>query len=373
MSKYELTISSDYCKNWTVFHAIRELFQNSVDEEVQNPKNKSFFSYDEDSETLTIGNKSSVLDIKTLLLGVTSKTGDDNTIGQFGEGYKIATLILLRTGHNVTFYNYGNREVWTTKLVKSRRFGGEYVPTFYVDKKYVWQSVPDNNLTITISNITKSEYEEITDKILMLHSNTGEVLSTYYGDILLDKQYKGKVFVSGLYVCDNERLNFGYNVKPSFLKLDRDRQSVADFDILWRSSAMWAEHTDHEAFKQVFYGDNNDDMLYLKSMTSFDSLSDSLKSEFFIRYGKDAIPVRTQEEFNRIRELGGKPVIVTDTVASVFKNIYDDFIATSTVRKSCYQFLDEWMQSLKSEVDIPHYHEQKFYDILTEFEDILKG
>ena len=164
-SKFELTIDVNYVKGWGIAQAIRELFQNAKDEEVQNPENTAFFGYDEDTQTLTIGNKQSVLNIESLLLGVSTKTDDKHTIGQFGEGYKIATMVLLRTEHPITFYNYGAKEVWTTRLVKSRRYNGRLVPTFFVDKNYFWQSVPDNNLTIKVENVTLNEYEQIRDFI----------------------------------------------------------------------------------------------------------------------------------------------------------------------------------------------------------------
>ena len=76
-SKFELTIDVNYVKGWGIAQAIRELFQNAKDEEVQNPENTAFFGYDEDTQTLTIGNKQSVLNIESLLLGVSTKI-DDN-------------------------------------------------------------------------------------------------------------------------------------------------------------------------------------------------------------------------------------------------------------------------------------------------------
>ena len=109
MSKIELTISPNYVPTWTYLDAVRELFQNALDQEEQNPENVMRWSYDEDALSLTISNAHSTLSIASLLLGQTSKADDKSTIGQFGEGYKIATLVLLREGKTITFYNYGAR------------------------------------------------------------------------------------------------------------------------------------------------------------------------------------------------------------------------------------------------------------------------
>ena len=55
MRRFELCMSLDYVSNWSPDKAINEVFQNALDEEVQNPENKWYFNYDEDSQTLKIG------------------------------------------------------------------------------------------------------------------------------------------------------------------------------------------------------------------------------------------------------------------------------------------------------------------------------
>ena len=44
-------------------------------------------------------------------------------LGGSGEGYKIAFMVLLRNNKGIKVYNYGNRETWDAKLVKSKRGG----------------------------------------------------------------------------------------------------------------------------------------------------------------------------------------------------------------------------------------------------------
>lgn len=372
-SKYELTIDTNYVSDWNIAQAVRELFQNSVDSEVQNPGNTSYWKYDEDTQKLYIGNKYSVLNVETLLLGVSTKTNDNTTIGQFGEGYKIATVVLLRTNHPITFYNYGAKEVWTTKLVKSRRFNGRLVPTFYVDKKYPWQKVPDNNLTIVVENITSEDYKLICDYILSLHTDIGDTIDCgRFGTILLNPELRGKVFVSGLYVCTNERLNYGYNIKPVFLQLDRDRKTVDNFNLLWTTSRMWVENQERAEFIEMLYGeDTPPDISYIGSLCNTNSIDPTVLDKFLNTYGPDAIPVTSQEDYDLVLSMGGHPVFVNKVLGDVTKSISNNFLSTAVQTKSCLDMLTEWYKELEQEVNIPYELDDKFHRILELYEDRL--
>ena len=372
-SKFELTIDTNYVKDWGVPQAIRELFQNSVDEEIQNPDNESYFRYNEDEHILIIGNKQSVLNIESLLLGVSTKTDDKHTIGQFGEGYKIATMVLLRTNHPITFYNYGAREVWTTRLVKSRRYNGRLVPTFFVDKNFFWQSVPDNNLTIKVENISVEEYEQVRNFILCLQLELGKILDCgSYGRILLDPKYKGNVYVSGLYVCHNDRLTYSYDITPEYLQLDRDRQTVSDFDLLWMTSRMWGKHTKTQEFKDVFYSEHPDDVAYIDVMVSVSKFNEEFLTDFFAKYGENAIPVSTQQEYDLVRDKGGKPVFVKKPVATCFADLFKDFILKDEEEaESCYDALKAWYDKLTLDTEVPVDLDLEFSNILEKYYDIL--
>jgi hypothetical protein len=110
MTKYELSISTNYVPDWGIVEAFRELFQNALDNEIINPENKMNWSYIDNK--VIISNKTSKLDANSLLLGSTTKTTHEEVIGKHGEGYKIAFMVLLRNNKKVKVYNYGNREIW---------------------------------------------------------------------------------------------------------------------------------------------------------------------------------------------------------------------------------------------------------------------
>lgn len=316
MSKFELTITPDYVPNWTITDAVRELFQNALDQEATLEDNQMFFDYNEDKNVLSIGNKKSVLQIKSLLLGESTKRDDPKTIGKFGEGYKIATLVLLRLGKTVTFYNYGAKEVWSPRFVESRRYGSKIL-TFFVDKKHIWQSVPDNNLTIVVEGVTEKEYYDIVETNLHLQ-NKYDYTDTTYGQILHDEENKGKVFVNGLFVCKHEPYHKGYNFKPEYITIDRDRKLVSDFDLKWLSSQMWAKRPGAET--AILARNGAPDVTYVETFLSYSSDGVSLKDNalnLFVReHGINAVPVTTQNELERVpKEF--KAVIVQETYKSL--------------------------------------------------------
>lgn len=344
--KFELSLASGYVKDWNVTDAIRELFQNAKDQEATEPDNKMFFDYDFASEELTIGNKKSVLTAKTLLLGSTTKSGDDKTIGQFGEGYKIATLVLLRLGKEIRFQNYGQKELWLPRMVNSRRYGTE-VLTFFVEK-HVWTKVPDNNLTICVDGITPDEYEEIKLRILDLQDNVARV-HTKYGDILTDENQVGRIYVNGLFV-KNESLKYGYDILPQYLKLDRDRKMVATTDIVWLTGKMIAD-TDNIIMIKDSIQSHCADTQY----ANYDSVGGTIKPEvresiyrdFTDKYGDKAIPVTNQWAAEEVQKTYGdaKTIIVSETERAMITSAPSYTIkATKSPKVSIRYRFAKWLE-----------------------------
>lgn len=317
MKKIELTIASDYVPSWGIADAMRELFQNALDQEIQCNDNKASWEYDAATQTVSISNKKSVLTTNSLLLGSTTKSGDAATIGQFGEGYKVATLVLLRNNKPVVFYNYGCREVWRPRFVKSRRFGAD-VLTFFIDTKHPWSSVPNDDLTIKIHNISEDEWNNIiVPTNLHLRTDYTVINDTEFGQIL---DIPGKVFVNGLFVCDYAEYKYGYNFKPGVLRLDRDRKLVSDFDLKWLASKMWRVAKGPDAILRVakLLEAGAADVQYIVD-TSIDPLVDIAREaylQFTEEYGSNAVPVSNQHEASKVPDTH-RPIVVNETYKRV--------------------------------------------------------
>lgn len=342
-SKFELSLDVNYVNSWGVVEAVRELFQNAIDESVQCPANNYFFEYEKEKQLLKIGNKKSVLQTETLLLGVTGKTDDTKTIGQFGEGYKLATVVLLRTGHPITFYNYGNKEVWTCKLVTSKKYNGRKVPTFFVNKQHVWDNIPDNDLTIVIENVTSEEYAEIVKSNLNLQPQKVNMLESSSGYILLDAEQSGNIYVSGLFVTHNNDLRYGYNFKPDVIPLDRDRRTVPNFDLYWETSRIWSSHTNELEFLNMMTEASKEvtcsDLHYITSM--FVAFNDT-SVEFIRNKYKDKILVKTSDDFKKAIELGYNAEIIPEKLYTCYSPYLSQDELSLSKKPTTKQLFEEW-------------------------------
>ena len=308
MSRFELGMSLDYCSNWCVADAVREFFQNAKDEETVNPDNSMYFSYE--NEVLTIGNRLSKLDTKTLLLGVSSKRNNENTIGNFGEGYKVATVVLMRNGVTVKVYNNEAKEIWTSKVVDSRRYKAKIV-VFDIEKKMFKK---DYDLVIELHGITQEMYEEIKSRILDLQDELGDRISSADGQLLLDKRHSGNIYVGGLFVCHKDYLNWGYDFVPSMVKLDRDRGLIDMFDLKFAIAKLVSDLADADFIAKHF---DSPDLQYVECYLKNDNKKYNLVGKmvydsFTFEYGEDAYPCDTTEEFNEYHKRGYNTVLVSD-------------------------------------------------------------
>lgn len=300
MQKFELSLEKDYVRSWDLKDGIREIFQNAYDAETEL---NHTFSYTYDGNTLRIFSRGAKLTTRTLLLGGTNKLQNSTTIGQFGEGYKIAALVLLRHGKEMTIYNPLAKQVWSPRIVKSRKYGAEIL-TFFVDTlpRDFAKNFPELNdsLVFEINGINQTEFDEMLKPAnIRLMAGYTIIAKGDAGDILEIPDSPGNVFVGDLWVCTFGEYHYSYNFKPGQLKLDRDRKLASDFDLKWLSSSIWRsvsiDKNSHLA--EIVY----DLLMNMAGDTEFmrdcDSLGKTFSRQMYLRFvkehGNDAIPVQS--------------------------------------------------------------------------------
>lgn len=305
MGKYVLTIGKDYVSQWGIKDAIRELIQNKIDQEVTDPTNIGSMSIEDGK--LHISNKTSELTKSSLILGCSSKKDDTATIGKFGEGYKLALLVLIRNGIDVIIHNYHTKENWIPKIEYVKEYDSELL-VINTDR-YWFTSPPNNNLTFVISGI--DNVQEIIDEIT-LDENAYEHFPTDMGVIL--KGEKGNIYVNGLFVTNISDLEYSYSIKPEYLNIGRDRNLVDEFDIKYTLASMWKQAPHDMIMGVIKSGAKDVSFLKYKARNM-----DRVANELMVDIG-NSIPVTCQAEVMSAQRKYGmsvKTIIVTETVKAL--------------------------------------------------------
>lgn len=317
MSRYELTINPTYVPDWGIWEALRELTQNCYDREMVDPEQfTATINYVSAEQKMIFSNAGTTISTSTLLLGTTTKSNQKEAIGQYGEGYKLAMLVLTRLGVRVEIFN--GKEVWTPKIIKSRRFDSELLVIDTARSK-----VKHTDLTFEITGIIPTMYAEFATKCLKVNYPTN-ILKTDMGNVLLDNNQKGKIYCGGLFVQDagDEECKYGYDINPSHLQLDRDRKKVDSWNLYWKTSEMFASirNTEHKELIHQILRDNVPDVRNFHNFCTYrtdelyKSLCEDSYKEFIEKHSVNAVPVKDEDDARMIREKYNNlvPVIIPE-------------------------------------------------------------
>lgn len=310
MARYELSISPDYVQDWTIVEAFRELFQNGLDQETEDAP----FGFEWIKKTAIFTSPGAFLDKSTLLFGGGDKANDDDKLGNFGEGYKLALLVLTRLGYPVRIFNRQRDEVWVPKIIDSRRYGSKLL-VIDVEHRPFRGADEDRNLVIKVQNVTDHDRESIEEANLYFHEP--EVMKTDRGDVLLNERYKGKIYVGGLFVTDIKDMDKGYNFKPGVISLDRDRNMASTFDICWATSLLWDRAQSQMPVLKMMHA-GAPDTQYVHSAGYNREIKDAVFNDFKAK-NPNGYPVTEQWEADTIKDKfsSATPIIVDRQIKQI--------------------------------------------------------
>jgi len=312
MKEIPLTITRNYVTNWGIWEAMRELAQNALDH-ADNTNTSINIGYHKKSKNFILSSKDTKLELSSLLLGSTSKETDPNQRGQFGEGYKLALVVLSRLGLQVTIYH--GKEIWIPMFKYSKTFDTE-VLTIQIRSR----TTKPNDLNFVIRGLTFELFKEIRDK-LIINRKQSVGYKTDHGTILTEEKYKGRVYVGGIYVCTpNLDLEHGFDFNPSDVNLGRDRGLMDSFDIQWLASKLWTSvhksdnKTSEEISKLIHHGSSS--VGYIGTSSFHDGIREKVAEDFYKNNIKTSIPVTSESESKSVLNKydNAIPVIVNETV-----------------------------------------------------------
>jgi hypothetical protein len=312
----QLTLSQNYVSDWGVWEGIREFIQNARDSGEFN------ITYTDNSVEITTF--SGAIDKQYLILGNTKKREDSRTIGTYGEGFKLAILVLLREGKKITIHN--GRDIWIPYFAKHSELEHECL------------NIQINENVLEDSEEVKFIVEDLTtEEIQLCQSNTLysqelNIVAEYEGSSCWMANNHPKIFVGGLYVCDlNKKYLLSYNFDPSVLQLDRDRKSVCTFSVSYQATRMvtlsgnydllsyLAEHSaedisDYYSFEESTYTYSS---FTESEVVAKKELKEIVSESFIKKHGEKAYPINNQwsDKEKRIKtiksiEAGYIPVVI---------------------------------------------------------------
>ena len=298
------TMSLNYVPQWGAWEVVRELTSNAKD------TGKSFRVYKENNN-LIVEDDGEGLAIRHLLFGETEKPDKNAAIGQFGEGLKLAVLVLTRMDKIVEIQS-GN--LFITNGIKE--IGGVKTLNFKyreVEKRH--------GTKITVYDW---EFEDYQDQFIKLDDDK-ILTSNDQGDILDDK----KLYIKGVYVKDLPDYEFGYNLNN--MQINRDRNAVSDYDMRSCIGRLWAKIESPEGWEYILKAIKNSNVeekdidfsLYYFSHEA----KESLKTGWFMAFGKNAV-LGTNKDVSREAEHRGAKVIDEIFFGYYFKNILKELIGT---------------------------------------------
>lgn len=350
--KIEMSLSAKYVSHWGWVQAFRELLQNALDCET------FVIDYEPESKTVVIFTADGSIPRQSLLLGESGKTSGD-TIGHFGEGLKLAMLILAREGYPMTVKS--GKEVWTPKMEYSVLYGCQALVIEIEDNPegdedtveiIVGDISPDMACEIDGMYIHPDQYRKALatsnsshcfEPLTLLTESEESHMIDKFGDCENDWEIKSKVYVGGLFVSYlNGNFRYSYNFKPSCVKLDRDRMTVNTWDIQWEISKLLAGAGRADMVVDLTEGKFADIDGYSESHTSYyggssggcssgisysDKLRDLAVESFVKRFGVKALPISKDADENKSAyyaqqcvKLGYTPIYVTGKEFSMLKN-----------------------------------------------------
>jgi hypothetical protein len=190
--------------------------------------------------------------------------------------------------------------------------------------------------------------DQVKDSTLQMQESIGAVINTSKGQIL--RQRPGMLYVNGLLVCTTD-MKVGYNIKPEFLKLERDRQTVSSFDLAWITKEMWFESGLVEEVSQMM-ADKSPDMQYANYNTP-EVVKEACYQHFQREY-PGHVMVNSQKELDALVKQGMTKVRYyerspyTEAVHSA-----RSYTHVSTASQTPTQFLEEWFRANRGNMRTP--------------------
>lgn len=297
----ELSITPDYVPEWGLWEAIRELVQNAKDVEDSEPGATANIHYDEKLQILTIDNDKVCVTREQLLIGNTSKRGTEQR-GQFGEGMKLAFLVLARNGYVVSLVS--GSELWIPTIRKSDKFNSDVLTIICKASSQRYSGT-----TVTVTGIAKEVWDQVSVRFLWMTPERAYKRQKDSPGSSWHSDGPSKAFCKGIYICDLPTAKFSYDFEQ--VKLNRDRGVPDIHSVRTNMHLVLSDKLLPEELYKLINEEPQTEEAQSVFYSGTSSEHDCLYNEFIKRHGKDHYPVATQDEIAQYEYYGVPTVMVS--------------------------------------------------------------
>ncbi|KKN21253.1 hypothetical protein LCGC14_0927250 [marine sediment metagenome] len=213
MEKFDLNIEN-ILEDWEIYHGIRELISNALDEQILTNTNKIKIFLDEESQWHIRDYGRGIMINHFTQNENDEKLDNPNTIGKFGIGLKDALATFDRNKIRVILRSkYGD---FTAKKYEKKGFPG--IKTLHAEKNPPTKPKMIGTDSI-LENVSHEDIEEAKSLFLQF-SNQKLIESTEYGKVY-EKKSISNIYINGVKVAEEEDFLFSYNITSLTAKIDK--------------------------------------------------------------------------------------------------------------------------------------------------------
>lgn len=209
--RIETAISTEYVPNWGMVEAIREVLQEAFD---ARTKYNCEIRFHRGKNKFIIEDNGPGLPISDLALGKSSKRDDNNLIGQFGEGLKLAMLVIAREGREMLIDTVNYRIKPEIKFSKAL---GCNVLAF---------KIRENSRKIGTRFEIECTTEEV-EKAKQFFKELRKEKTVNLGDPIISLP-GGKIFINGVLAAEGIKSLFSYNFQGVGKEAQNRDRTVVD-------------------------------------------------------------------------------------------------------------------------------------------------
>jgi len=282
-------ITLQYRKHWGKWEAIREIIQNALDETED-------FSIRRDGDSLVISDNGQGLAVKHLLFGVTEKKSGAR--GRFGEGLKIALIVLKRLGYDVTIRSNSLEVVTDTHQIEDETC-----------LKLRYRELPNWHLGTSII-IHNYEGPTFQDRFVKQNKTIAWEGRDFWGEeAMIIRENPACLYHKDIYICKLEDAAFSYNLCSHELKLEESRNIADASSLKYHIGRVWRAVKDEGLLIEFFEAVQAKKWEATNVALDFSFAAPSAwQKAFFTVYGPSAV-LFTHSDWKREAEWLGAKVI----------------------------------------------------------------